>query len=109
MGMVIRFLFHCLAIYLGTRAARVEADLGRVLITTLVGYLAMWLVGLVLYPLHWIPLLNLFVGSAVVVIGTAAAAMLVMGCKLREAVIIAAVAGVIQFVAGLLLSRMFAF
>jgi hypothetical protein len=104
MGLVLRFLFHCLAIWIGTKAAKVEADFGKVAITTLVGYAAMWLASKLLFPFHWVPLLNLFVGTAAMILGTAAAAVLVMGCQWRQALTIAAVAGVVAFLAGLLIS-----
>jgi hypothetical protein len=71
-------------------------DIWRCIAVALVSWVAMIFVGLLLLPLALIPLVNVFVGSAVLLAGTAIAAKIVLSCDWKPAWIIGATVAVLN-------------
>jgi hypothetical protein len=96
-------LVHSGAVMIGARATKQEqVNFIQCVVVALVSYATMFLVGFLLTPLMWIPIVNLFVKAAVIWLGTAAAAKFILNLDWKPALSLGGVVAVIQFVLGLI-------
>lgn len=104
MGFVVMWTLHACAIYMGASMAGLETvDFWRAATAAIVSYILMVLVGLLLIPLALVPIINQFVGAAVLLIGTACAAKIVFSCDWKPAWTIGGVAAGLNFLAAFVL------
>jgi hypothetical protein len=105
MVFVLLVLIHFGAVYIGAHLAQLEyVDTWRIIVVTLASYVVMIVVALLLFPLALVPVINLFVGPAVLCLGTAFAAKMILSCDWQPAWIIGGSAAVINLLAGWMLS-----
>lgn len=104
MGLILGFILHALAIFVGAKIARLErVDFWRAAIVALLSYVAIFLASLLLWPFSWVPLVGIFASSLALGIGTTVTARLVLDCQWRPAAII----GLSVMVAGALTGWIF--
>src|SRR5688500_4228172 len=97
MGGLLMFVFHGFAVYVGTQVAQLEyPDFWRACIVALLSYVVMFVLTLVLLPLAFVPLVNQLLGVAILGLGTAFAAKMVLACDWQPAWIIGATATVLN-------------
>ncbi|HES58284.1 MAG TPA: hypothetical protein ENO21_02525 [Firmicutes bacterium] len=101
---IIGFILHALAVFAGAKIARLErVDFWRAAIVALLSYIAIFLASLLLWPLHWVPLVGVLASSLALGVGTAVTARLVLDCQWRPAAII----GVAVMITGALTGMIF--
>jgi hypothetical protein len=113
MGLLILGLLHIGAIYAGCSIAQLEyVDIWRSVLIAFISYVVMIVISLVLIPLLVIAamptmfshFLTAIIGAGILLLGTAAAAKMVLSLDWKESWIIAATAGVVNFLAGWMFS-----
>jgi hypothetical protein len=100
----IMLALHTASIFIGASMAELEyVDIWRALIAALVSYVVMFVIGLLLLPLAFVPLVNQALGALVLFLGSACAAKMVFSCDWKPAWTIGAVAALVNFLAGFVL------
>jgi hypothetical protein len=101
---IIGFALHALAVFAGARIAKLpKVDFWRAAIVALLSYIAIFIAGILLWPLSWIPLVGVLASSLALGVGTAVTARLVLDCQWLPAAII----GVAVMVTGALTGWIF--
>ena len=100
MSMIFGFALHSLAVLAGAKVAKLErVDIWKAAVVALLSYIAMLLVGLVLFPLMLIPFIKALAAAAVLFIGTAVTARIIWEIEWEKAYSIGLVVMVIGTVA----------
>ncbi len=103
-GMIVGFILHALVILFGAKVARIErAGFWGSLGVALLSYVIMAVVGWLLTPLTWIPLIKLLVPAFVLFIGTALAIKLIFDTEWNKAWTV----GIVVFLVNLVSSWLF--
>jgi hypothetical protein len=105
MGVLILIALHVVAIYAGSSIAQLEyVDIWRSIVIAFISYIVMFIIGLAIFPLLAVPVLSALAGAGVLLLGTALASKVVLSLAWKEAWIIAATAGVVNFLASWMFS-----
>ncbi|MEZ5337432.1 MAG: hypothetical protein R3F46_04135 [bacterium] len=97
------FIGHVVMIYIGASFAELEyVDIWRCLVVAIVSFFVMLVLGILLSPLLLVPVLSAVFGSAVLFLGTACAAKMVLSCDWKPAWIIGATAAVANLIGTLI-------
>ena len=98
-------LIHVGAVYMGAQIAQLEyADFWRCVVVALVSYVVMFFVGIALFPLILVPLINVFFGAIVLGLGTSIAAKIALGCDWKPAWTVGITAAAANLLFGWILS-----
>ena len=103
-GMVVGFTLHALAVLFGAKFAKIDkVDFWRACIVALLSYVTIVILSWLLFPLQFVPLVNLCVGSLALGGGTAIAAKFILDTEWQPAIVLGVIVMVIGAVVGALL------
>ncbi|MCB1187066.1 hypothetical protein KDL29_07870 [bacterium] len=97
------FIGHVVMIYIGASIAELEyVDIWRCLVVAIVSFVVMLILGILLSPMLFVPFLSAAFGAAVLFLGTAFAAKMVLSCDWKPAWIIGGTAAVANLIGTLI-------